>query len=339
MKPHVSIVIPVYNEEDNLDELVTRVTTTCERMNREYEVILVDDGSRDSSEKKIVAAAQLHPGRLIGVLLNRNYGQHSAIMAGFAEATGDVIVTLDADLQNPPEEIPRLVERIDAGADVVGTVRVNRRDSAFRRFPSWLINTMVRKVTGVRMRDYGCMLRGYRREIVDAMLQCHERSTFIPVLANMFARTSDEIEVGHAERSAGESKYSPWRLVNLLFDLTTCTTTFPLRMLSVLGLGISLAGFAFAALLFALRLYYGPQWAVQGTFTLFAILFIFVGAQFIGMGLLGEYIGRIYVDVRARPRYFVAKVVGRERRAERIAAIESLRRDVAATVASSLVER
>jgi len=338
MKPYLSIVIPVYNEEENLDGLVTRLVATCEGINREYEIILVDDGSRDGSERKIVAAAQTNPGRLIGVMLNRNYGQHSAIMAGFAEATGDVIVTLDADLQNPPEEIPRLIERIDAGADVVGSVRIDRRDSVLRRFPSWLINTMVRKVTGVRMRDYGCMLRAYRREIIDAMLQCHERSTFIPVLANTFARRADEIEVRHAERSAGASKYSPWRLVNLLFDLTTCTTTFPLRMLSVIGLLISLAGFAFAGLLIGLRLYYGPKWAVEGTFTLFAVLFIFIGAQFIGMGLLGEYIGRIYVDVRARPRYFVARVVGRERRAERNAAVASLRRDVVAT-RTTLVER
>jgi undecaprenyl-phosphate 4-deoxy-4-formamido-L-arabinose transferase len=338
MKPYLSVVIPVFNEEENLDELVARLTTTCERMNRDYEIILVDDGSRDGSERKIVAATQLHPGRVVGVLLNRNYGQHSAVMAGFAEARGEVIVTLDADLQNPPEEIPRLVERIEAGADVVGSVRVSRRDSALRRIPSWLINTMVRKVTGVRMRDYGCMLRAYRRSIVDAMLQCHERSTFIPVLANMFAKSADEIEVGHAERSAGTSKYSPWRLVNLLFDLTTCTTTFPLRMLSVLGLLISLAGFAFAGLLIGLRLYYGPQWAVEGTFTLFAILFIFVGAQFIGMGLLGEYIGRIYVDVRARPRFFVARVVGRERTSDRLPAVESLRRDVAAA-RPTMVER
>jgi len=337
MDSRVSLVIPVYNEEANLDELVARCVATCERLGRPYEVVLVDDGSRDGSEAKIVAAATKHRGRVIGVLLNRNYGQHSAIMAGFAEATGDVIVTLDADLQNPPEEIPRLLEKIDAGCDVVGSVRVNRRDSVLRKMPSLLINKMVRQVTGVTMRDYGCMLRAYKREIVFAMLQCNERSTFIPVLANTFARTTGEVEVEHAERSAGTSKYSPWRLVNLLFDLTTCTTTFPLRVLSVVGVLISLAGFAFAALLFGLRLYYGAAWAVEGTFTLFAILFIFIGAQFIGMGLLGEYIGRIYVDVRARPRYFVAKVVGRMRGGEvtePAAPIPAGRRETLATTAA-----
>jgi undecaprenyl-phosphate 4-deoxy-4-formamido-L-arabinose transferase len=307
----ISVVIPVFNEEQNLDELVTRCVTACDGIGQPYEIVLVDDGSSDGSREKIRSAAQRHPGRVLGVFLNRNYGQHAAIFAGFAESSGDVVVTLDADLQNPPEEIPRLVERIQAGCDVVGTIRRDRRDTLFRRLPSLLINHMVRRVTGVLMHDYGCMLRAYRREIVNAMLQCREQSTFIPVLANSFARTTAEIEVGHSERSAGQSKYGLWKLVNLMFDLTTSTTVFPLRLLSVLGVLISMAGFLFGALLLALRLIYGPHWAVEGTFTLFAILFIFIGAQFVGMGCLGEYIGRINVDVRARPRFFVQEIVGR----------------------------
>ena len=171
--------------------------------------------------------------------------------------------------------------------------------------------SVVQKSTGVMMHDYGCMLRAYRRDIVHAMLQCHERSTFVPILANSFARKTTEIEVRHAERAVGDSKYSLWKLINLQFDLLTGMTTFPLRLLSLLGTAVSLAGVGFGIFLLVMRLIYGSGWAVQGVFTLFAILFIFVGAQFIGMGLLGEYLGRMYYDVRARPRYFVHKVTGR----------------------------
>jgi undecaprenyl-phosphate 4-deoxy-4-formamido-L-arabinose transferase len=168
------------------------------------------------------------------------------------------------------------------------------------------------------MHDYGCMLRAYRRHIVGAMLQCDERSTFIPVLANSFARQATEIEVRHETRSSGASKYSLWKLINLQFDLLTSMTTFPLRLLSIMGTCISLVGIGFGVLLFVMRLIYGATWAAQGVFTLFAILFIFVGAQFIGMGLLGEYIGRIYCDVRGRPRYFVQQVVGRKNKEDEI---------------------
>jgi undecaprenyl-phosphate 4-deoxy-4-formamido-L-arabinose transferase len=313
MSGTISVVIPVFNEEQNLPELVRRCLASCETMERPFEIILVDDGSSDSSAKLITEAAQQNGGRVIGVLLNRNYGQHAAIMAGFAEVRGDLVVTLDADLQNPPEEIPRLVKKIDEGADVVGTVRVPRCDTLFRRMASSIINKAARKATGVDMHDYGCMLRAYRRHIVKAMLNCEERSTFIPVLANGFARHTAEIEVKHAARTEGESKYSLWRLINLQFDLLTSMTTFPLRILSVVGTLISAMGVGFGIFLFVMRLIHGPEWAVSGVFTLFSILFMFIGAQFVGMGLLGEYIGRIYNDVRARPRYFVQNIVGRDK--------------------------
>ena len=231
-------------------------------------------------------------------------------MAGFNQADGDLVITLDADLQNPPEEIPRLVATAEEGYDVVGTRRRNRQDSWFRKTASKMINAMITKATGRSMGDYGCMLRAYRRHIIDAMLQCHERSTFIPILANTFARRTIEIEVAHAEREYGDSKYSFLKLINLMYDLLTCLTTAPLRLLSVVGSVIAVAGFLLAVLLIVLRLIFGAIWAADGVFTLFAILFMFIGAQFVAMGLLGEYIGRIYNDVRARPRYFIQKVVG-----------------------------
>ena len=310
----LSVVIPVFNEAENLDELIRRCLAACGRCGHPFELILVDDGSSDGSDAIIEAAAREHGGRVVGVFLNRNYGQHAAVMAGFEQADGDIIVTLDADLQNPPEEIPRLVQRMEEGFDVVGSVRIRRQDNLFRRMASAVINRAVQKSTGVMMHDYGCMLRAYRRHIVDAMLQCHERSTFIPVLANSFARHTAEIEVAHEARHQGSSKYSLIKLMSLLFDLLTSMTTAPLRMLGILGTLVSMAGIGFGLLLLLMRLIFGAEWAAQGVFTLFAILFIFVGAQFIGMGLLGEYIGRIYHDVRARPRYFVRGVAGKAAR-------------------------
>ncbi|MEY3220378.1 MAG: hypothetical protein RIT27_1735 [Pseudomonadota bacterium] len=308
----ISLVIPVFNEEANLDHLISRCLAVCEKLQRDFEIILVDDGSRDSSPLKISQAAEKYPNKIIGVLLNRNYGQHAAVMAGFAEARGNAIITLDADLQNPPEEIPKLVEQLDAGFEVVGSIRMNRQDSLFRRLSSKLVNTMVRQATGVGMHDYGCMLRGYQRHVIDAVLQCHERSTFIPVLANSFAHRTTEVQVEHAARLDGDSKYSLWKLINLQFDLLTSITTLPLRLLSVMGAISAFLGIGFGIFLLMMRFVYGAEWAVRGVFTLFSVLFFFVGMQFMAMGLMGEYLGRIYYDVRARPRYFVKAVVGRK---------------------------
>jgi undecaprenyl-phosphate 4-deoxy-4-formamido-L-arabinose transferase len=309
--PHLSVVIPVFNEAASLEELLQRCLDACESIGKPFELILVDDGSQDASPQILEAASRAQAGRVLSVFLNRNYGQHAALLAGFAEARGAWIATLDADLQNPPEELPRLLAVGESGYDVVGSVRRNRRDPFFRKCASKLINVAARKATGISMSDYGCMLRLYRRPVIDAVLRCHEHSTFIPVLANSFARRTTEISVEHAERKAGKSKYSLWKLIQLQFDLLTGMTTFPLRLLSLIGGAISIFGVGFGALLFTLRLIYGPDWAVAGVFTLFALLFTFVGLQFVGMGLLGEYIGRIYHDVRARPRALVERVAGR----------------------------
>ena len=311
----LSVVIPVFNEEACLPELLDRTLKACRGLEVPFEILLVDDGSRDRSAGLIAAAAQAHAGEVIGVFLNRNYGQHAAVLAGFSRANGDFVITLDADLQNPPEEIPKLYRKLAENFDVVAGVRVPRHDSRFRRISSWLVNRVTARETGVVMHDYGCMLRGYDAQVVKAMLECSERSTFIPVLANAFATRTAEVEVRHAARKAGESKYTLWKLINLQFDLLTGISTFPLRLLSLIGTMVSLFGLGLGALIIVLRFIEGPEWAAQGVFTLFAILFIFVGAQFIGMGLMGEYIGRIYRDVRARPRYLVSDVIG-ERRLE-----------------------
>jgi undecaprenyl-phosphate 4-deoxy-4-formamido-L-arabinose transferase len=307
----LSIVIPVFNEAGVLEEMIRRTLAVADALAEKTEIILVDDGSSDRSMEIISAAAGEHPESVVGVILNRNYGQHAAVMAGFARARGDWVVTLDADLQNPPEEIPKLVEKLREGFDVVGSIRVPREDSFFRRIASRIVNRTVRKTTGVGMRDYGCMLRGYRRRIVTAMLACREHSTFIPVLANSFARRVTEVEVRHEARPAGKSRYGFLKLVNLQFDLLTGITTAPLRVLMMFGTLICGLGCGLGVLIIVLRIVLGPEWAAEGVFTLFAILFVLVGLQFIAMGLLGEYIGRIYTDVRGRPRYYVEQTVGR----------------------------
>ena len=314
----VSVVIPVYNEKENLPELLRRTVAACRALGRPWELVLVDDGSRDGSTDWLVQAAASHPGEVKAVLLYRNAGQHNAILCGFASAQGDILVTLDADLQNPPEEIGKLVAKVDEGYDVVGSVRQDRQDALFRKVFSGIINLMVRRSTGVILHDYGCMLRAYRRRVVDAMLGCRERHTFIPVLANLFAKRVTEVPVAHAERGSGTSKYSVLRLVNLQFDLLTCMTAAPLRVVTYVGVGISALSVGFGALLLVLRLVYGPEWAAAGVFTLFAVMFFFIGAQFVALGLMGEYIGRIHADVRERPRYLVDRVIGEtlgERRA------------------------
>jgi len=308
---YLSLVIPVYNEQVNLPELIERCSKTCAEVGRPYEIVLVDDGSKDESAQVIRQASE-QQAEIVGVLLNRNYGQHAAVMAGLAQACGEVIVTLDADLQNPPEEVPRLLAEIEAGYDVVGTVRQMRQDSAFRKLSSWLVNKAAQMATGVLMHDYGCMLRAYRRPIINAMLQCHERSTFIPILANMFAHKTTEIPVKHAARENDESKYSFLKLINLQFDLLTSMTTFPLRLLSLLGGSLAVLGFILSGLLLVLRVIYGAEWAAQGVLTVFSILFLFSGVQLLAMGLLGEYIGRIYNDVRARPRYFIREIISQQ---------------------------
>jgi len=303
----VSIVIPVYNEEANLEALRARLVAALEGIGRSFEVIFTDDGSRDRSLELLTRFAA-DDDRIRVLEFNRNYGQHSAIFAGFAHARGEVVVTLDADLQNPPEEIPKLLKKIDEGYDVAGGVRANRKDSLFRKIASRFINWFTRRSTGVPMRDYGCMLRAYTRDVVDAMLRCKENSSFIPVLATLFAKKVADVEVEHAERVAGTSKYGLFKLIQLQFDLTTGFSLWPLRATTLLGFLLALFGMFSSASLLALRLIKGPAWALHGVFTLFAVLFFFVGIQFMAIGVLGEYIGRIYTEVRERPRYVIRRL-------------------------------
>ncbi len=303
----ISIVIPVYNEEPNLARLMERLTPVMKNMGKIYEIIFVDDGSSDKS-LSILKSFTTQPE--VKVLeLTKNYGQHAAIFSGFSVVKGDMIVTMDADLQNPPEEIPKLVKTMEEGNyDVVGTIRKGRKDSIFRTFPSRIINIIARKITGVHMTDWGCMLRAYRHSIVQHMINCREQSTFIPALATYFAKHVTEIEVAHEERYAGESHYSMRKLINLQFDLISSFSDFPLKLIMYAGIGMALLGVTFGIILGIARLVYGAAWAAEGVFTLFAIMFAFIGFQFFALGVTGEYVGRIYKEVRRRPEYVIDRI-------------------------------
>ena len=303
----LSLVIPVYNEEENLTELIARTTAACDKLDCTTEIILVDDGSADRSMDMIIEASRKDP-RIVGVILTSNFGQHAAVTAGFQTSRGKYVVTLDADLQNPPEEIHKLLEKLREGYDVVGSIRENRQDTFFRKFGSKMVNLMVRKLcNGKTMTDYGCMLRGYSRNVVDAVLLCHENGKFIPMLAMTYARRSVEVHVKHAERAAGESKYSVMKLIALQYDLLTGTSTFPLRLLTFFGFGVGIFGIVFGLYIF-IRSQLDKDWGAYGTFALFAVAFVLMGAQFASMGLLGEYIGKIHLNARARPQFFIESI-------------------------------
>jgi undecaprenyl-phosphate 4-deoxy-4-formamido-L-arabinose transferase len=217
--PALSIVIPVFNEAQSLVALHERLARTLATIGRPYEIIFVDDGSRDESAD-VLRTLRGRDAAVRVIRFNRNYGQQAALLAGMERARGEIVVTLDADLQNPPEEIPRLLGALEGGADVVGGRRVSRRDAWGRRAASWLVNHATSAAIGVRLRDYGCMLRAYRRSVIDRILAFGGTRRYIPVLAAAFASSMTEIPVEHRAREHGRSRYGPLRLLGLAFDLS-----------------------------------------------------------------------------------------------------------------------
>jgi undecaprenyl-phosphate 4-deoxy-4-formamido-L-arabinose transferase len=305
--PLLSVVIPVYNEEAGLQSLFDRLYPALDKLKIDYEIVFINDGSRDRSAALLREQFQRRPEVTRVILFNGNYGQHMAIMAGFEHCRGERIVTLDADLQNPPEEIAKLLEAMDDGNDYVGSIRARREDSLWRNLASKLMNRLRERITRIKMTDQGCMLRAYSRDIVDAIKSSREVNTYIPALAYTFAHDPTEVVVEHAERAAGESKYSLYALIRLNFDLVTGFSVVPLQLFSLFGIALSLGAGAFVVYLLVRRLIVGPE--AEGVFTLFAILFFLIGIALFGIGLLGEYIGRIYQQVRERPRYVVQAIL------------------------------
>lgn len=301
--PTLSVVIPVYNEQEGLPSLFSRLYPALDTLGERYEILFVNDGSKDRSAAMLAEQQRLRPDVTRVILFNGNYGQHMAILAGFEHVRGEITVTLDADLQNPPEEIGKLVAKMREGYDYVGSIRLQRQDTWFRRHASRAMNQLRESITRVRMTDQGCMLRAYGRNVIDTINRCSEVNTFVPALAYTFSLRPTEIEVAHEERSAGESKYSLLKLVRLNFDLVTGFSLMPLQVLSFLGIVLALASGALFLWLMVERILFGSQ--VQGVFTLFAITFCMLGVMLFGIGLLGEYVGRIYEQVRGRPRYVV----------------------------------
>lgn len=301
----VSLVVPVYNEEESLPRLFEALEEVAPRLPGPVEYVFVNDGSQDRSGE-LLAGFQSRLAVVKVIELVANSGQHNAVMAGLQQAAGAIVVTLDADLQNPPSEIPKLVAAVQQGYDVAAGWRRARRDPVSRRIASWIMNRVVGAATGHYLHDYGCMLRAYSRQVVDAINLCPERHTFLPALANSFARSVTEVEVAHDGRRTGHTKYSWVKLWRLNLDLLTSISTLPLHWVSLAGLAVAVVGVAFALFLMVRRLVVGPE--VEGVFTLFALLFFFVGVQIFAVGFVGEYLTRIYEEVRARPKYLIREV-------------------------------
>src|SRR6202167_6532593 len=305
--PKLSVVIPVYNEEAVLPTLFARLYPALDALRISYEIVYVNDGSKDKSVALLRQQFQQRPRETRVVLFHATFGQHSAVMAGLAYSRGEYVVTLDADLQNPPEEIGKLVGKLDEGYDYVGTIRQQRQDSLWRRTLSKVINKIREWITPVRITDQGCMMRGYSRSVVTALNQTREVNTFIPALASLYAMKPIEVPIAHEERFAGRSKYSLYSLIRLNFDLITGFSVVPLQLFSMVGMLISLASGLLFFVLLVRRIWLGSE--AEGLFTLFAFVFFLIGVALFGIGLLGEYVGRIYAQVRERPRYMVQAVL------------------------------
>lgn len=316
-RPTLSIVIPVFNEEENIPILADEIRRALEPQGMVYEVIAVDDGSTDGSWSRLEAVRAADP-RWILVALRRNFGQTAALSAGFDHARGKVIVPLDGDLQNDPADIPRLLA-LAAEYDIVSGWRKNRQDRFLsRRLPSLLANWLISRVTGIRLHDYGCTLKAYRREVVEHLRLYGEMHRFIPAIASWMGITIVEVETHHRPRRFGRSKYGITRTVRVVLDLITVKfllsfATRPIQVFGMLGVGAVGTGVAIGAYLTALKLFLGAQ--IGGRPLLFlAVLLIVVGVQFVVMGLLGEMLVRVYHESQRKPIYMVKRVEGRPAR-------------------------
>jgi undecaprenyl-phosphate 4-deoxy-4-formamido-L-arabinose transferase len=303
--PRLSVVIPVYNEEEVLPALFARLYPALDALGVAYEVVFVNDGSRDRSSAMLREQFQQRPDVTRVIFFNGNFGQHMAILAGFEHCRGSRIVTLDADLQNPPEEIGKLLAKMDEGHDYVGSIRRKRQDAAWRRWASRAMNRMRERITHIRMTDQGCMLRAYDRPIIDAIRASREVSTYIPALAYSFSHNPTEVEVEHEERHAGESKYSLYRLIRLNFDIVTGFSVLPLQLFSFFGILVALVSLGVYVVVIVERIMLGTENGIMIIWDRDILQFFLTGVVLFGLGLIGEYVGRIYQQVRERPRYVI----------------------------------
>ncbi len=313
MSRMVTIVVPVFNEEGSIEDLFKAIKDTLNRRNISFEVLFVDDGSSDKSWTVIENLSRKFE-EAKGLKLSSNVGQHNACIAGFENSKGEYVITIDADMQDNPDVLPLIYAKLEAGFDVVGCRRRLRRDSLVRRFLSLLTHftichfTKLGKVSTQGFTDFGCMLRGYRRWVVEKVMELGSKSVYIPTFATLIGGSFCEIDIEHRNRLKGKSKYGIRKLLKLYFDMITDISLYPIHIISFFGILLSFVGFALGVIIFLRRFLIGPE--VEGVFTLFAFLFVFFGVLLIAVGLIGEYVGRIYKEVNKSPRYIVKEKFG-----------------------------
>jgi len=313
--PLISVVIPLYNEEESVPHLCSALTEALERFGKPYEIIIVDDGSKDRSFELLAERAQQDP-RLTVIQLRRNFGQTAAFSAGFNHAQGDVVITMDADLQNDPNDIPLLMAKIDEGYDIVSGWRQDRQDRFLdRRLPSMIANRLISNVTDVRLHDYGCSLKAYRRDVLQHVRLYGELHRFIPALASQVGGTVTEVPVNHYARKYGRSKYGISRAVRVALDLITVWflggySTRPIHVFGTLGLLSAAGGFLLGLYLTFVKFGMDQNIGTRPMLQL-AVLLVVIGVQLITMGLLGEMMTRTYFESQDKPIYVVRKVVKR----------------------------
>jgi glycosyltransferase involved in cell wall biosynthesis len=314
--PEISVVLPVFNEAENLKELQRELAGALEKTGRSFEVILVDDGSTDASWE-VLRGLQKKDGRFKLIRLRRNFGQTAALSAGFDRAKGDIIVSLDADLQNDPNDIPLFIRKIDDGYDLVSGWRKSRKDKLLtRRVPSIIANRLISGLTRVRLHDYGCTLKAFRSEVIKNVKLYGELHRFIPAIASQLGVEIAEVEVNHRPRKHGKSKYSIFRFTKVILDLLTVKfllsySTRPLQIFGLLGLGSFVAGLVISIWLSVQRLFFGQSLANRPLLLLGAIMII-IGFQFIMLGLLAEIMVRAYHESSGKTIYVVREVIDSE---------------------------
>lgn len=310
----LSIVIPVLNEAENLDPLYSRLIDILTKTGKSYEIIFIDDGSTDSSFENL-KKLQEQDDDLRVIRFRRNFGQSAAFSAGFDYARGDIIVTMDADLQNDPADIPNLLKKLEDGCDVVSGWRINRRDGYLtRQLPSRIANFIISMITEVKLHDYGCSLKAYKREVAKNIKLYGEMHRFIPALASWMGIRVGEIPVNHAPRRSGKSKYGIMRAVRVLLDLVTVKfllgySTRPIQIFGLLGGIFFSLGLVIGAYLSMLKIFFGHPLRDR-PLLLLSILLVIFGVQLITMGLLGELVVRSYYESQNKPTYMVKEFLG-----------------------------
>ncbi|MBL7060625.1 MAG: glycosyltransferase family 2 protein [Actinobacteria bacterium] len=309
----LSIVIPIYNEKESIGGLYEKLNKALSRMNLKYEVLLIDDGSVDGTFNELLKVHRKN--KLFKIIrFRKNFGQTSAISAGFSYAEGEVVITLDADLQNDPQDIPVLLEKLNEGYDIVSGWRKNRKDKAVtRRFPSIIANKIISKLTGVHLHDYGCTLKVYKKEVVKNINLYGEMHRYIPAIASWMGVKVAEVPVMHHSRRHGKSKYGVSRTIKVILDIITLKfllsySQSPIQMFGLLGLFSGMIGFIMTAYLIIMRLFFNQPLADRPLFIL-SIFMIFIGVQLITIGLLAEVLIRVYHKVQDRSTYVIKDII------------------------------